>query len=410
MSPTVCNSNGGTGCVRGFVREKCGRCHLGSIACEMCHSSRTHNAHHHSGRLSLHHTLWSSSSSLPAPKSTSLSMPCSPTALRLPYDAPLVAGSDTLAVSSWNTSTAQPTAGNCTKVAAISYKEPLPVGHHPNQPHGAASAASTVIPRRPSLSVKTHSATQHALAKPSSKSEPSSPIFSSRPITPISCGFCTGGRKACDECFGLGYVQRVCQSCLRDQHRRHARKPSLPASIHQLGTKIKERFSHHSSSSTALNSVVSLQRRSSSTSASDSTYSSRSSTSGQGFKQLQAQPQQQNQQDQNPTSTVSLPSKPTALSTNSFTNPQPNSPTLELVDETFHRQQAGEVDKGVKRTSRQHRLSSTPCGTDDKQIHVVSLAAGHPSRQPFSTYSDYSQVCCVDAAAAVPMATVAIIR
>ncbi|KAF9300816.1 hypothetical protein BGZ74_007464 [Mortierella antarctica] len=66
-------------------------------------------------------------------------------------------------------------------------------------------------------------------------SQPSSPTSStfSSSSSSSSCIFCHSGRKACDDCFGLGYVQRICLDCIKDKHRRHChiRKPSLPMSL-----------------------------------------------------------------------------------------------------------------------------------------------------------------------------------
>ncbi|KAG0030989.1 hypothetical protein BGZ81_001942 [Podila clonocystis] len=61
---------------------------------------------------------------------------------------------------------------------------------------------------------------------------PTSSTFSSYSSS-SSCIFCHSGRKACDDCFGLGYVQRICLDCIKDKHRRHRhiRKPSLPMSL-----------------------------------------------------------------------------------------------------------------------------------------------------------------------------------
>ncbi|KAF9214639.1 hypothetical protein BGZ59_003312 [Podila verticillata] len=65
----------------------------------------------------------------------------------------------------------------------------------------------------------------------SQPSSPTSSTFSSSSSS--SCIFCHNGRKACDDCFGLGYVQRICLDCIKDKHRRHRhiRKPSLPMSL-----------------------------------------------------------------------------------------------------------------------------------------------------------------------------------
>ncbi|KAF9319179.1 hypothetical protein BG003_009756 [Podila horticola] len=125
-STKSCVSNGRPACAQGFVRDKCQKCTMGSVRCNMCHSSS------------------SSSSCIPSPRSS------------LSFDR----------VSS--------------------------------QP-----------------------------------SSPTSSTFSSSSSSSSSCIFCHNGRKACDDCFGLGYVQRICLDCIKDKHRRHRhiRKPSLPMSL-----------------------------------------------------------------------------------------------------------------------------------------------------------------------------------
>ncbi|KAI8602535.1 hypothetical protein EDD21DRAFT_371584 [Dissophora ornata] len=35
-----------------------------------------------------------------------------------------------------------------------------------------------------------------------------------------SCIFCFDGRKECDDCYGLGFVQRICQDCIKEHYRR----------------------------------------------------------------------------------------------------------------------------------------------------------------------------------------------
>ncbi|KAG9062464.1 hypothetical protein KI688_005379 [Linnemannia hyalina] len=95
---------------------------------------------------------------------------------------------------------------------------------------------------------------------------PQKSLVSSSPVSPIpakdiSLSMITDypypsyTRKACEECFGLGYVQRICQECLRDRHRQQSRRrmkhTSLPNAWNQFGTKIKEQLFSHSSTTMA---------------------------------------------------------------------------------------------------------------------------------------------------------------
>ncbi|KAF9356239.1 hypothetical protein BGX34_010018 [Mortierella sp. NVP85] len=34
------------------------------------------------------------------------------------------------------------------------------------------------------------------------------------------CVYCTNGRQECDNCYGLGFVQRICRDCIEDHYRR----------------------------------------------------------------------------------------------------------------------------------------------------------------------------------------------
>lgn len=88
-----------------------------------------------------------------------------------------------------------------------------------------------------SSSCSSPSSPRNSLSSDRVSSQPSSPtsstFSSSSSSSSSSCIFCHNGRKACDDCFGLGYVQRICLDCIKDKHRRHRhiRKPSLPMSL-----------------------------------------------------------------------------------------------------------------------------------------------------------------------------------
>ncbi|KAF9179795.1 hypothetical protein BGZ51_006651 [Haplosporangium sp. Z 767] len=40
----------------------------------------------------------------------------------------------------------------------------------------------------------------------------------------LSCIFCLEGRRECDDCYGMGFVQRICQDCIKEHYRRQASK------------------------------------------------------------------------------------------------------------------------------------------------------------------------------------------
>jgi len=62
-----------------------------------------------------------------------------------------------------------------------------------------------------------------------------------------SCIFCFDGHKECDDCFGIGYVQRICQDCVkahyRSQHQATSPVSSLPMAMNSIGSKFKNQIS-----------------------------------------------------------------------------------------------------------------------------------------------------------------------
>ncbi|KAF9357593.1 hypothetical protein BGX26_003437 [Mortierella sp. AD094] len=48
------------------------------------------------------------------------------------------------------------------------------------------------------------------------------------------CIYCFNGRKECDDCFGLGHVQRICRPCIEDHYRRQSRKNTVTKVKSQL--------------------------------------------------------------------------------------------------------------------------------------------------------------------------------
>ncbi|KAF9210121.1 hypothetical protein BGZ49_005517 [Haplosporangium sp. Z 27] len=195
-SQKLCGSNGNPGCVRGFVRNRCQKCDLGSIVCEMC---------------------------LPPPPSPP---PSSPSSLSSPSTL-FFKQSSTLNQSQTKNKkkhrvsyTASSQASNAVSSSvAFMPRRSLSLGPNP-------TSSSIVNKSRQSLSFS-H---PHGLSPVSSPTSPTfsdslppSPTSSSSPFNqPISdCIYCRSGRKPCEDCFGLGYVQQVCKVCIRESHRRH---------------------------------------------------------------------------------------------------------------------------------------------------------------------------------------------
>ncbi|KAI9237427.1 MAG: hypothetical protein BYD32DRAFT_461585 [Podila humilis] len=298
MTTSKC-SNGNPGCLRGFVREKCHKCQMGSTACNMCHSNLSSLMAQHQHTQPLHSTGISSSStqhnriSSTSSSSASSTSSCSTSSVS---PSPESSPRNSLFDASPPNSTPRVAPPLTIKTLSISYQLPLPSGH----PQRSLVSNSPTIPspsRDFSISVLTtpiqlHPATAFAS---SSSSQPSPPIFPTSPThalppsstSPTSpsfpnninnpspyaqygpsspCIFCFNGRKACEECFGLGYVQRICQDCLRDKHRSQRRRnshsahsgtssssssstskslisPAVSASWVQFSHKLKEQFS-----------------------------------------------------------------------------------------------------------------------------------------------------------------------
>lgn len=298
MTTSKC-SNGNPGCLRGFVREKCHKCRMGSTACNMCHSNLSSLMAHHSQPPQTTGTFSSSctqhnrnSSSSSTSSSSSSTSSCSTSSTPSPESSPRNSVVDPSPPNS------APRALSLTvKTLSISYQLPLPSGHPqrslvsnsptlpspsrdfsiailalPTQLHPATAFASSSS-CHPSSPISPTTPTTHILPSPSSSSFPSnvnanpSPYAQYGPSSP--CIFCFNGRKACEECFGLGYVQRICQDCLRDKHKSQRRRnshsahsgtassssssskslinPAVSASWIQFSHKLKEQFSfgHH---------------------------------------------------------------------------------------------------------------------------------------------------------------------
>ncbi|KAG0307981.1 hypothetical protein BGZ98_009280 [Dissophora globulifera] len=180
-----------------------------------------------------------------------------------------------------------------TRASSITYQLPLPSGHRPQ--------------RSLPVSIST--------PPPSSPPSPLAPTTLTKHIS-LPCIFCFHGRKACTECFGLGYVQRVCQECLRVQHRlNNNRKASLPISLNQLGTKVKEQLSHISTSP-SLSAVSGSSSSSSSVSSSKQQQATDLGAASKNSPRHQHQHQQQRLRLQlRSKSMVSLPT------TNTFSSP-----------------------------------------------------------------------------------------
>ncbi|KAG0245487.1 hypothetical protein BGW41_000114 [Actinomortierella wolfii] len=171
-----CETNGLPPCIKGFVREKCRKCNMGSLQCDVCLSSRYR--HHH----------------------------------QQPTQAPASPRSS-LFVDGKHLVTATATSKN-------------------NRHHSTGRA---------------HSSPALMDANSSSSPSPQNSNTMNPTTTPAStpsCIFCFDGHKPCDECFGLGYVQRVCQDCLKDQHRRSQGKRRSTGSSYIYGANYQHLQQH----------------------------------------------------------------------------------------------------------------------------------------------------------------------
>ncbi|KAK3805891.1 MAG: hypothetical protein J3Q66DRAFT_359929 [Benniella sp.] len=211
-----CTSNGKSpGCVRGFVRERCHKCHLGSIACEMCHPYPA-----------------------PAPAESGLAATSTPSTLSFGSSIPWKRPRKTISFTPRRSLTIESSAAVAAAVAEAGVAAPPTPKRKPSP--STPTSISFALNNNSNTNTTTSSAVSSALVSSSlSASPPASPSYPnysapsspSLPPTPASsCMFCKSGRKACEECFGLGYVQRVCQDCLRESHYLHRNKRQRRAS------------------------------------------------------------------------------------------------------------------------------------------------------------------------------------
>ncbi|KAF9913075.1 hypothetical protein BX616_010174 [Lobosporangium transversale] len=185
-----CRANGNPECHRGFVRERCRKCTLGSIVCHMCYSAPSPS-----------YLKPSTSALSPSLLSSSLALttrsPCSGQYQDLvPISAPV-------STASFNPS---PTPQSACSPTSITFSSNIAVSTRING--AAANSSKMASPTGTTVAAS-------PLVLPSSSSASPSSF-----LTP--CIYCKNGRKACEECFGLGYVQRICQDCIRESHRRHS--------------------------------------------------------------------------------------------------------------------------------------------------------------------------------------------
>ncbi|KAG0026298.1 hypothetical protein BGZ82_009540 [Podila clonocystis] len=64
-----------------------------------------------------------------------------------------------------------------------------------------------------------HNHQHKGLVSPSRQSLSPSSTTSLCSGSPSNCLFCVDGQKVCEDCFGLGFVQRICQDCIKDHYR-----------------------------------------------------------------------------------------------------------------------------------------------------------------------------------------------
>ncbi|KAF9941020.1 hypothetical protein BGZ75_004914 [Mortierella antarctica] len=88
--------------------------------------------------------------------------------------------------------------------------------------------------------------------------------------TSSTCNFCVNGRKECGDCYGIGFMQRICQDCIKEHYRRQRTNRSSTA----LTTRVKDQLStaqqQFSKSMTSLSGTPSSPTSSSSGQESDS--------------------------------------------------------------------------------------------------------------------------------------------
>ncbi|KAF9292213.1 hypothetical protein BGZ68_009804 [Mortierella alpina] len=58
------------------------------------------------------------------------------------------------------------------------------------------------------------------------------------PSTSFTCNFCVKGRRECDDCYGIGFIQRICQDCIKQHYRRQRNNRSSTT----LTTKVKDQL------------------------------------------------------------------------------------------------------------------------------------------------------------------------
>ncbi|KAG0082222.1 hypothetical protein BGZ90_008548 [Linnemannia elongata] len=67
------------------------------------------------------------------------------------------------------------------------------------------------------------------------------------PTSSNSCIFCVDGRKECDDCYGAGFVQRICRDCIK-QHYRQQQQQSNTKSLFKVTEQSKTVVSNMSES------------------------------------------------------------------------------------------------------------------------------------------------------------------
>ncbi|KAG0030991.1 hypothetical protein BGZ81_001944 [Podila clonocystis] len=75
-----------------------------------------------------------------------------------------------------------------------------------------------------------HNHQHEGLVSPSRQSLSPSSATSLCSGSSSNCLFCIEGQKVCEDCFGLGFVQRICQDCIKDHYRKQSSSSSLSSS------------------------------------------------------------------------------------------------------------------------------------------------------------------------------------
>ncbi|GJJ74521.1 hypothetical protein EMPS_06879 [Entomortierella parvispora] len=259
-----CTARGHPSCMRGFVRDRCRKCTLGSNACTMCHnlnydrtSSSSPSPNIKNGiskRLELQQRLQKLSYDAPSLPISHFPQP------RLSFDVESSSSDSELETFSSSKDSSprnsllveeeeEEVKGKENRIkdttkGSVALAIPSPTTSSTPDSHSPTATTPT--------SPTTLGSTSPLLSSCTGPPWTSPPSFSKASAGPASCIFCFNGRQVCEDCFGLGYVQRICQDCFKDHknqlqqqqpsflspqpRRRHVLSLSLPSTPRTLSS------------------------------------------------------------------------------------------------------------------------------------------------------------------------------